>query len=96
MRDSKTKQVEWVEEIPNLPDEARNMLQKLIVGEDMEDLLRKMDQLGENCRKILWLREFEGFSFDEIALKIGFKSAQSVSSKKYRCMERLKVLISNE
>ncbi|MEM7368739.1 MAG: sigma-70 family RNA polymerase sigma factor [Bacteroidota bacterium] len=86
-------QPEWSHEIPNLPDSAQNRLQELIVSEKIAQLYHWLDQLGGNCKQILILRDFQQLSPEEIARKIGFKTAQSVSSKRYRCLENLRQLI---
>lgn len=87
------RQTSWVEEIPNLPDLARNRLQEIIQSEDTAQLYQWMDQLGGNCKEILVLRDFHNYALEQIAIQIGFKTAKSVSSKRHRCLQRLKQLI---
>lgn len=96
IRDLKTNKFTFVDDIPDMPDRARNMLRMLIEKESNQQLLAYLDKLGEKCKQILMLRLFEGYNFEEIAKMIGFKTAQSVSSMKYRCMENLKKLIRNK
>lgn len=83
----------WSPEIPNLPDAAQNRLEELIVSEKINRLYHWLDQLGSTCKQILILRDFQHVSPEEIAQTIGFKTAQSVSSKRYKCLEQLRKLI---
>lgn len=85
--------VEWEDLTPTMPDKAKTMIQELVVKEDTQRLLALMDELGENCKKILIDSEYYGFNMEEIAERIGFKNAASVSSMKYRCLDKLKKLI---
>lgn len=96
IRDLKTYKFTFADEIPDLPDRARSMLHKLIEHESVKQLEAYLDEIGDTCKQILLLREYHGYNFEEIAEKIGFKTAQSVSSRKYRCMEKLKNLIRNK
>lgn len=85
--------VEWDELVPTMPDKAKTMIQELVIREDTERLLSLMDELGDNCKKILIDSEYYGFNMEEIAERIGFKNAASVSSMKYRCLNKLKKLL---
>lgn len=96
IRDLKTNKFTFADDIPDLPDRARSMLYKLIEQESVKQLEAYLDEIGDTCKQILLLREYHGYNFEEIAEKIGFKTAQSVSSMKYRCMEKLKKLIRNK
>ncbi|MEM7370473.1 MAG: sigma-70 family RNA polymerase sigma factor [Bacteroidota bacterium] len=90
---AKRQQIDWADEMPNLPETAQNMLETLIEKDQFDTLYEWMGQLGENCRQILVLREFHQYTPKEIAEKIGFKNAQSVSSKRFKCLEKLRELI---
>jgi RNA polymerase sigma factor (sigma-70 family) len=59
-------------------------------------LIRKyLLKLGEDCRNIL-MWSAEGFSNDEIAVKMNYKSEKTVRTKKYKCKSTLKELIKND
>lgn len=68
-----------------VPDEA---LQTKITGETVEDLLAL---LPENYRSILYLREFEEFTYEEIASALDLSSSQ-VKVNLYRARKRFKQL----
>ncbi|MEL6650549.1 MAG: sigma-70 family RNA polymerase sigma factor, partial [Bacteroidota bacterium] len=71
VRDNKSRQLNLVEEMPDVPTGAQSILQSLIQQEEVGRLLEVMDQLGQRCKEILLLREYYGYSMEEIAEKIG-------------------------
>ncbi|MEL6845779.1 MAG: sigma-70 family RNA polymerase sigma factor [Bacteroidota bacterium] len=93
VRDNKSRQLNLVEEMPDVPTGAQSILQSLIQQEEVGRLLEVMDQLGQRCKEILLLREYYGYSMEEIAEKIGFQNARSVSAMKARCRTKLKEMI---
>ena len=93
IRSARAQEKRFLNEIPNLPDSTRTMLEALI---DEEDIYRYKDlfsQLGNKCQQILWDSIFLGYSNDEISKRIGYTSKASVSNMKYKCLERLKKLM---
>jgi RNA polymerase sigma factor (sigma-70 family) len=93
VRKNSSLQVEWIDDIPEMQDEARNTLRNLIQKEQVSVLSSYMDKLGDTCKQILLDSEYYGYSIEEIAKRIGYKNGPSVSSKKYRCLEQLRKLI---
>lgn len=81
-----------MEAMPYLPDQASNMLGKLIVEEQMDELRALMAKLGESCRNILWDALYFGFRPAEIAEKYGLKNAETVLSQKSRCLKKLRAM----
>lgn len=65
-------------------------IQELLeVVEFRENLLGYLDQLGSPCKNLLLLWA-EGFSFDEIAQKLNYTSADSARQQKFKCLGRLR------
>jgi RNA polymerase sigma-70 factor (ECF subfamily) len=93
IRKSASNLIEAVDELPDEADVAHNMLQKMALQEDYEDLLDKLDQLGSPCKEIILDSEYSGYNSEEIARRIGFSNAKSVNSKKYSCLQRLYKII---
>ncbi|MEL7534710.1 MAG: sigma-70 family RNA polymerase sigma factor, partial [Bacteroidota bacterium] len=93
VRDLKAKQLDLVEEMPDYPQAGQSILQAMITQEEVDKLISFLDQLGERCREIILMREYYGYTMDEIAEKIGFKTARSVSAMKARCRAQLKEVI---
>ncbi|MEL6671063.1 MAG: sigma-70 family RNA polymerase sigma factor [Bacteroidota bacterium] len=93
VRDNLRKPHNWVDEIPELPSRARDMLQEIMDKEEIKGLKAKLEMLGETCRKILWDWGYFGYSLEEIAERIGFSNTRSVSSKKSACIKKLRELM---
>lgn len=95
IRDNKAKHIDLIHELPDYPTTGKSILQTLITQEEVDTLIQYLDQLGEQCKKIILMRDYYGYSPEEIATEIGFKNARSVSSMKARCRAKLKQLIAN-
>jgi RNA polymerase sigma-70 factor (ECF subfamily) len=93
LRKESSKEVEWVDEMPVIPDTARTSLMRMIQHEDVEALGKLFDEAGERCRQVLMDSLYFGYKIDEIAKRNGLKNAQSASSIKSRCLSRLRKLI---
>src|SRR5215203_4841919 len=87
--------VHRVIEIPDVllevSDDARTILQELIVKTDYEMLRRKLLQVGGNCKELL-LYWADGFSDKEIADVMTYKTPDVVKTTRLRCLEKLKQL----
>lgn len=74
-----------------ISDQAKNVIQQLIEKNDFELLRRKLNELGENCRKLL-LFFADGYNDKEIAEFLEYKTADVVKTSRLRCMEKLRGL----
>jgi RNA polymerase sigma factor (sigma-70 family) len=72
-------------------DEARTVIQELIVKTDYEVLRQKLVLIGENCKELL-LYWADGFSDREIVELKKYKSPDVVKTTRLRCLEKLKQL----
>lgn len=93
LRKNSTVKEETVAELPGSMTVNPEALSNLIREEELELLLQLLEQLGQSCRQILLDSEYWGYSAEEIAQRIGFSSAASVTSKKYTCLQALKRLL---
>lgn len=59
-----------------------------------EGLMEVIDQLGENCKKILLLFYFENRSMKEIVAQLPYENEQVVRNKKSKCLKKLEQIIS--
>ena len=75
-------------ELPDLPDEPEALFEE---EEKIKRLYRLLDQLGEQCKKILHLFYWEKKPLQEVAELTGLEPA-SAKNQKYRCINRLKEL----
>ena len=87
---------EEIEQYAHIPDKARNILKQLELQDDLSEVKKLMDQLGEKCRRLLIEAEYYGYSMDEIAERMGFNKASTASNIKYRCMKRLRDLLAQK
>lgn len=85
--------VELVERMPDQADESQDLLGRWAAEEQVEKVRQKLMQLGGVCQQILMYSEYLGYSSVEIAEAIGFKNANSVNSKKYACLQKLRELM---
>jgi RNA polymerase sigma factor (sigma-70 family) len=70
-------------------DSAKTIIQQLVDKTDRAVLKQKLDQVGENCRKMLMFWA-EGYSDKEIAAVMDYKSSDVVKTSRLRCLEKLK------
>ena len=57
------------------------------------DLMKVIDELGENCKKILLLFYFENRSMKEILGALPYENEQVVRNKKSKCLKKLEEII---
>jgi RNA polymerase sigma-70 factor (ECF subfamily) len=83
------------EMLGSLSDPAKTIVQELTDRADVEDLKRRLKELGDNCRKMLLLSA-EGYPDKEIANIMEFKTAGVAKTSRLRCMEKLRRLYTNK
>lgn len=81
------------EYIPEVADESSDLLSGWVREEEISLVRAKLKQLGDVCQQILHLSEYLEYTSQQIAEKIGFSNANSVNSKKYSCLKKLKELM---
>lgn len=74
-----------------MSDTAKTIIQRLVEQSDIQELKKRLSELGENCRKML-LMSSDGYSDKEIAVVLEFKSASVAKTSRLRCLERLRKL----
>ena len=57
------------------------------------ELMKTMEALGENCKKILLLYYFENQSMREILSTLDYENEQVVRNKKYKCLKQLEEIV---
>ena len=78
-------------EIPDLEDDDSDLM-----IENEKIVATALDQLGEPCHSLLVKKYWEGMSGEEIAVELNYKNADSVKTQRYRCMDKLRVQLSNK
>ncbi len=91
-RKNTTIKVEWVDEFPDLPDDSRDFLRQMVGVEMVQQVEHYIGKLGKGCQDLLRYSG-RGYSPAEIAAELGFSSARSVSSQRYKCLGRLRKIM---
>ena len=78
-------------EIPDLEDDDTDLM-----IENEKIVATALDQLGEPCHSLLVKKYWECMSGEEIAVELNYKNADSVKTQRYRCMDKLRVQLSNK
>jgi RNA polymerase sigma factor (sigma-70 family) len=77
------------EQLSNLSDSAKSIIQQLVDRCDIDRLKAKLNELGDNCRKLLVLFA-DGYSDKEIAVVMEYKTAEVVKTSRLRCLDKLR------
>ena len=75
-----------------LPDDAKNAVQKLIAKDERQQVMEKLNQIGDKCRELLLLFE-DGYSDKEIAELMNYQSHAVVKTTRLRCLIKLKLTL---
>jgi RNA polymerase sigma factor (sigma-70 family) len=62
--------------------------------EAVGELMKTVEALGSDCKKILVLYYYENQSMKEILLQMHYENEQVVRNKKYKCLKRLEEMVS--
>jgi RNA polymerase sigma factor (sigma-70 family) len=74
-----------------LSDSSRSVIQRLTDKADWDALREKVNELGENCQKLLMLAA-DGYNDREICDVMDYKTADVVKTSRLRCLDRLRKL----
>jgi len=74
-----------------ISDVAKPIIQKLTEQSDWELLKARLNDMGENCRRLLMFFA-EGYTDKDIAIVFEYKTADVVKTSRLRCIEKLRVL----
>ncbi len=74
-----------------MADSAKTVVQQIIERTDMDVLSNKLQELSENCRKLLTLFA-DGYSDKEVSVLLEYKSADVVKTSRLRCLDKLRML----
>lgn len=77
--------------LSQVADSAKSVVQRLIENTDRAHLIKKLDETGDNCKKLLSMFA-EGYTDKEITALFNYKSADVVKTSRLRCLEKLRHL----
>jgi len=83
------------EELYEFTAKEKDLFKMIETDNEMGHLLMRMDQIGERCKSILLDWGYYGYSMEEIATRSELSNAESARSMKYKCLKKLKEIISN-
>jgi len=66
---------------------------QIIDRESRRQVMKLMDELGENCKKILLMFYYENLSMKEMVANLHYENEQVVRNKKYKCLKQLEQMI---
>ncbi|MFL5742363.1 MAG: RNA polymerase sigma factor [Flavisolibacter sp.] len=73
---------------------ADKNISMVLEGRETQSVLMKLiEELGENCKKILLLFYYENRPMKEILTVLDYENEQVVRNKKYKCLKRLEELV---
>lgn len=77
------------EHLYRLQDDTRSVIEELMEQHDIGLLWKCLEELGEKCRQMIrsWS---EGIADRQIALELGYQSAEVVKTSRLRCLEKLR------
>lgn len=81
--------------VSNLPDyayeEEGDEIEKEVL---IEKMLFTLDKLTANCRKLIRLYHFQKMHWADIVQIMGYKNEHTARNQKYKCLKKLKSLLS--
>jgi RNA polymerase sigma factor (sigma-70 family) len=60
---------------------------------DLKHLSKALEEVGDQCRRLLILFYFDGHDMDTIARNLNFANADTAKAKKYQCFKKLENII---
>ena len=89
-RDAKIKAVD---ELPE-PEQLNDSIFDLLVTKEREHIIQSvLGNIGEQCKKLLHLIFYQGYSLAEVTEIMKFTSAEVAHTTHYRCKKKLKTLV---
>lgn len=73
----------------------RDLLGILEANSEAEQVLLMIDKMGETCKKILIDWGYYGYKMEEVAERADLANAKSATSMKYKCLQKLRAMLSN-
>ncbi|MEP6465060.1 MAG: hypothetical protein ABJB05_02090, partial [Parafilimonas sp.] len=72
-----------------LPDNARNVIEKLVTNELKANVKKQLDTIGQKCKEVLLMFE-DGLTDKEIAALLLYSNAAVVKTTRLRCLDKLR------
>jgi RNA polymerase sigma factor (sigma-70 family) len=82
-----------IKDLEAAQEPCMNVLDDLITEEKAKVIEEVLDQIGENCKKLLKYSIYDKLSQKEIAQKMGYTNEAIVKTYNYRCKQKLISLV---
>jgi RNA polymerase sigma factor (sigma-70 family) len=89
VRKNTTNQINYMEEIPDITASQMDVFKSFLIKDEVKNLKRYLDKLGEPCQQILLDWGFWGYKMPEIAERVGLENAGKAKRQKYNCLQKL-------
>jgi RNA polymerase sigma-70 factor (ECF subfamily) len=73
----------------HLPDNAKNIIEKLMTSELKAVIKKQLDAIGQKCKEVLLMFE-DGLTDREIAELLSYSNAAVVKTTRLRCLDKLR------
>lgn len=83
-----------IDNVMDQTDDARH--DKLVYEANLTYVHEAMQELSDPCKKLIQLTYFHKLSMDEITKQLGYKNSNTTKNLKYKCVQRLKKIISKK
>ena len=81
-------------EILDIDDTSREAIYFEEIPGDYEKVASILEQMGDPCKSLLENFYFNQLSWDAIAEKMGYANAASARNQKYKCLEKIREIMS--
>ncbi|MFT6360107.1 MAG: RNA polymerase sigma factor (sigma-70 family) [Paraglaciecola sp.] len=92
-RKNKTNRIDYGLQLLENPDSMPTADEEMDLKEQMKQLHKYLNKLGEPCKQILIDWGFWGYSMSEIAERIGLLGSVQAKDTKYRCLKKLRQMM---
>ena len=93
LKKSSTKKIEFSDFINTVEPSSQTFMKEFIEKEDVKNLHKYLDQIGQPCKNILLDWGYWGYKMEEIAGRNGFENGDQVKKRKYKCLQKLRKLV---
>jgi RNA polymerase sigma factor (sigma-70 family) len=87
---ARTRRLAPIDTLHEHADRQSDALSRLDHSDQLSQALYCLDSMGGVCKQIFMDSEYWGYASEEIARRVGFSGADSVNSKKYTILTRLR------
>lgn len=92
----KTQRIQPIQDDFDTVEISDNQMNAIVYGERSKIIVQLIEQLGEDCKKVLTYFYFEHLRISNISERMGYSSDQVTKNKKSRCLKQLRTLAKDD